>query len=233
MYMENKVSNNIKLGIFVSISLFFIITVIYYIGKKKQLFSTTFQVSCVFTDINGLQVGNNVRFSGIVVGMVQEIVQISDTTVRVDLMINEDSRKFIKKNALAIIGTDGLMGNKIVSITPGTPGEKPINNYNYLTTAQPISVDEILANVKLASENAAVITDDLAAIMDNIRNGRGTIGKLFMDSVFAKNIDKSIVNIKDGSGGFKSNMEAASKNVLLRGFFKKKKKERAEKIKNK
>jgi phospholipid/cholesterol/gamma-HCH transport system substrate-binding protein len=187
----------------------------------------------VFTDINGLQVGNNVRFSGIVVGMVQEIIQISDTTVRVDLMINEDSRKFIKKNAVAIIGTDGLMGNKIVSITPGTPGEKPINDYNYLATAQPISVDEILANVKLASENAAVITDDLAAIMDNIRNGRGTIGKLFMDSVFAKNIDKSIVNIKDGSGGFKSNMEAASKNVLLRGFFKKKKKERAEKIKNK
>jgi len=226
--MENKVSNNIKLGLFVAVSLFFIITVIYFIGKKQQLFSTTFQVSGVFSDINGLQVGNNVRFSGIVVGMVQSIVQISDTTVRVDLMINEDSRKFIKKNAVAIIGTDGLMGNKIVSITPGTPGEKPIQDFNYLETAQPISMDEILGNVKLASENAAYITDDLAAIMDNIRNGRGTIGKLFMDSVFATNLDKSIINIKEGAGGFKNNMDAASKNVLLRGFFKRKKKVREE-----
>ena len=226
--MENKVSNNIKLGLFVAVSLFFIITVIYFIGKKQQLFSTTFQVSGVFSDISGLQVGNNVRFSGIVVGMVQSIVQISDTTVRVDLMINEDSRKFIKKNAVAIIGTDGLMGNKIVSITPGTPGEKPIQDFNYLETAQPISMDEILGNVKLASENAAYITDDLAAIMDNIRNGRGTIGKLFMDSVFATNLDKSIINIKEGAGGFKNNMDAASKNVLLRGFFKRKKKVREE-----
>jgi phospholipid/cholesterol/gamma-HCH transport system substrate-binding protein len=53
--------------------------------------------------------------------------------------------------------------------------------------------------------------------------GKGTIGKLFVDSAFAKNLDATIVNIKQGAGGFKQNMDAASHNVFLRGFLKKKK----------
>jgi phospholipid/cholesterol/gamma-HCH transport system substrate-binding protein len=64
--------------------------------------------------------------------------------------------------------------------------------------------------------------------MKNIREGRGTVGKLLMDSSFARNIDKTIVNIKQGTSGFKQNMDAASHNFLLRGFLKKKKKKEQE-----
>src|SRR4051812_16124298 len=91
--------NGIKLGIFVSISILLFITAIYFIGQRQQLFSSTFKASGIFKDISGLQVGNNVRFSGINVGIVEEIQQITDSTVRVDMLIEERSRKFIKKNA--------------------------------------------------------------------------------------------------------------------------------------
>jgi len=221
--MENQGSNKIKLGIFVSTAILFLIAGIYFIGKKQQLFNSTFRISGLFHDISGLQVGNNVRFAGINVGVIENIEMIADTTVKVDFNINENAKKFIKKDAKAIIGNDGLMGNKIVTILPGTTGKTTIENNDYISTIVPVSIDDILLSLKVTGNNAEAITEDLSVIMDNIRNGRGTIGKLFMDTVFADNIDKTIVNVKQGAGGFSQNMKAASKNILLRGFFKKKK----------
>lgn len=224
--MENKTKNKIKLGVFVTISLTLLIFGLYFIGERQQLFSNTFKVSGVFKDISGLQIGNNVRLSGINVGIIEEIEQISDTTVRVDMLVDVNSKKFIKKNAKAIIGSDGLMGNKIVLIIPGTPGQKEIAENGIIGTSQAISMDDILLKIKVTSDNAASITDDLAVLMSNIREGRGTIGKLFMDTTFADNIDQTLVSIKQGAGGFKQNMDAAKQNILLRGFFKKKEKEK-------
>lgn len=215
-----------KLGIFVSISITLFIVGIYFIGQRQQLFSSTFQISGIFRDISGLQVGNNVRFSGINIGIIENIEQITDSTVKVDMVINEDTRRFIKKNAKAIIGSDGLMGNKIILIIPGPVGKKELNNNDTIETAQAVSMDDILIKIKVTADNATFITDDLAIIMQSIREGKGTIGKLLMDSTLAQNLDGAIVNIKQGAGGFKNNMDAAGKNVLLRGFFKRKEKAR-------
>ena len=130
----------------------------------------------------------------------------------------------------AVIGTDGLMGNKIVSLVPGPSGQPVVNDNDIIATIKPVSMDEIMNKIKITADNAADISEGLAAIMDNISEGRGTVGKLFMDTSFANNIDKTIVNIKQGTGGFKRNMDAASHNFLLKGFFKRK--ERKEKPEN-
>lgn len=222
--MKKASGNKIRLGIFVSIGFALLIGCIYLIGERQQLFSNTFQVSGIFKNISGLQIGNNVRFSGINVGIVDNIEQLTDTTVKVDMMINDDTRKFMKKNAKAIIGSDGLMGNKIVIITPGTNGQKTLADNDVIATEQPVTMDDILIKLKVTGDNAATITSDLAIVMTNIREGKGTVGKLLMDTAMAKEVDQALINIKQGAGGFKQNMNAASNNVLLRGYFKKKKK---------
>jgi phospholipid/cholesterol/gamma-HCH transport system substrate-binding protein len=222
--MENKNSNKIKLGLFVSVTVALFIVGIYLIGQRQKLFVKTFQVSGVFVDISGLQVGNNVRFSGINVGIVESIDQESDSTVRVGMQVVEDSRKFIKKDAVAIIGSDGLMGSKIIVIVPGAGQMAPLADHDVIHTVKQVSMDEIMLNLKVTSDNAARITDDLAAIMGEVRAGRGTIGMLLMDSVFAYNVNAAMVNIKKGAGGFKQNMDAAGHNFLLRGYLKKQEK---------
>jgi phospholipid/cholesterol/gamma-HCH transport system substrate-binding protein len=229
--MKVKAGSKVRLGVFISMGLALFIAGIYFVGQRQELFSSTFQVSGIFMDINGLQVGNNVRFSGINVGIVQNIRQITDSTVQVDMMIDEHAKKFIKKNAKAIIGTDGLMGNKIVSITPGSPDKQVITNNDFIATVRPLNIDDILKNVKLSSENAVDITNNLSVITESIVEGKGVIGKLFMDSVLGANLDKAIVNIKQGAGGFKQNMDAASHSFLLKGFLKKKEKKDDEKNK--
>ncbi len=220
--MQKTSSNKIRLGLFVSISIFLFILTIYYIGKKQQLFGSTFTIIGIFRDINGLQVGNNIRFSGIDVGIIEGIRQITDTTVAVEMIINENSRKFIKTNAKAIIGSDGLMGNKIIILTSGTSGKPAISDNDTVETFQAASMDDILLKIKITSDNAASITDNLSALMANIRNGKGTVGKLFMDSAFAENVSEALINIKQGAGGFKQNMDAASHNFFFKHLLKKK-----------
>ena len=226
--MQNTTGNKMRLGIFVSIGIALFIAGIYFIGDKQQLFSSTFHVSSIFKDISGLTVGNNVRFSGINVGIIEDIQQITDSTVRVDMQIEESSRKFIKKNAVGVIGSDGLMGNKLLIITAGTPGQKPLADNDVIKTSQPVTMDDILIKLKVTGDNAANITNDLAIIMQNVREGKGTVGKLMMDSALAENLGGAIINIKQAAGGLKQNMNAASSNILLRGYFKKKKKKEKE-----
>jgi phospholipid/cholesterol/gamma-HCH transport system substrate-binding protein len=222
--MKTSTNNKVKLGIFVTASMVLLIAGIYFIGQRQQLFNNTFTVSGIFKDINGLEVGNNVRFAGINVGVVENIQQVTDTTVKVDMVIRDETKKFMKKNAKAIIGSDGLMGNQIVTIIPGPAiaGQKTVNNNDIIATAKTLSVDEILTKIKVTADNAANITGDLAVVMNSIRAGKGTIGKLLMDSAMAGNVNEAMVNIKQGAGGFKQNMNAASHNFLLRGYFKKK-----------
>lgn len=222
--MKKAVGNKIRLGIFVSITIVLFTVGIYFIGEKQQLFSNTFQISGIFKDIIGLQIGNNVRFSGINVGIIDDIKQITDTTVQVSMQIDEDARKYIKKNAKAIIGSDGLMGNKIILITPGTTGKQIISDNDIIATFQPVTVDDILIKLKVSSDNVANITSDLSIISASIREGKGTIGKLIMDTILANNVDQALINIKQGAGGFKQNMNAASHNILLKGYFNKNKK---------
>lgn len=221
--MKTHARNNIRLGLFVSLSLFLLITGIYFIGSKQQLFQRTFRIQGIFKDISGLQVGNNVRFSGITVGVVERITQITDTSVRVEMFIDEDSRKFIKKDAIAIVGSDGLMGNKIVVITPGIGNKKEIQNNDVVQTAVPIDMDDILQKLKITSENSANITANLSVISENVRDGKGTIGMLFMDTTFSKNLAQAMEEIRDGAGGFKKNMDKAENSFLLKGHMKNKK----------
>lgn len=215
--MKKNSSNKIKLGIFVTLGLVVLILAIYYIGEKQLLFQSTFRLSGVFEDVAGLQPGNNVRLSGINIGTIESISLVSDTTVRVDIVIDESSRKFIKKDAVATIGSEGLIGNKVLVINPGTGGKKSIENNDVIQTAQPIDVDDIMVSLKTTIDNTAIITGDLAKISTNIESGKGTIGRLMMDQTWRENIQSTIVNLKDGSEKFVVFMDKSQQidNILL------------------
>src|ERR1044072_5212906 len=224
--MKKHAKNNLRLGILVSVALFLLIAGLYFIGSRQQLFGSTLRLGGIFKDISGLQVGNNVRFSGLTVGTVEDITQVNDSSVMVEMLIDADSRKFIKKDAKAIIGSDGLMGNKIVVISPGTGNKQVIQNNDIIQTAVPINMDDILSKLKITSDNAANITSNLSSISDNIREGKGTIGMLLMDTTFSNDLAAAMKNIRAGAGGFKQNMDAASKSFLLRGHIRNQKKDK-------
>jgi phospholipid/cholesterol/gamma-HCH transport system substrate-binding protein len=205
--MKKNLSNKIRLGIFISVGIAVFIAAIYFIGEKQQLFRSTFRLSGVFEDVAGLQAGNNVRLSGINVGTIENIVMISDTSVRVEILVDESIRKFIKKDAIAIIGSEGLMGNKILIINPGTGGKRIIENNDVIQTSPPINMDDILISLKSTMENTSSITSDLSTITNNIQSGKGTIGRLIMDKSWRENFDSTFANLKEGSARFVTLMD--------------------------
>src|SRR3954467_4095051 len=117
--MRTTSSQKIKIGLFAFAGLLILVLAVFFIGNQKGLFNSTFNVYGRFKNVSGLQVGNNVRFAGINVGVVQSINIVTDSSVRVYLTLNKSVKKFIKKDSKLSIGSDGLMGDKLVVIAPG------------------------------------------------------------------------------------------------------------------
>lgn len=201
--MKKSASSKIRLGLFVSIGIALFTVGIYFIGEGQQLFRSTFRVTGVFSDVAGLQAGNNVRLSGVNVGTVDIITIVGDSTVKVEIIIDERTRKFIRKDAVASIGSEGLMGNKMLIINPGTGGKGIIEDNDSIQTTQPMNLDDVFSSLKGTIDNTSNIVNELSAIASSIRSGKGTIGRLIVDESLADNIDSSIVNLKEGSDRFK------------------------------
>jgi phospholipid/cholesterol/gamma-HCH transport system substrate-binding protein len=217
-----------KLGFFSVAALILAIAAIFYIGKQKNRFGSVFHLSAIFNSVSGLKPGSNVRFGGIDVGTVDGIELVTDTSVRVDMIIQQNVQKFIKKDAQASIGSDGLMGDKVVVIAPGTYSQPMVAESGTIQTHAPIEVDQIMASLKASTDNAAIITSNLADMTNRINHGKGALGKLLHDTTLSTNISSTMRNLKKSSEGLNENMEAAKHSFLLRGFFKKKEKQKKE-----
>lgn len=223
--MNKDAESNWKLGMFVMVGLLLFILIIYFVGKQQNLFGSNFELKSKFKTVSGLKVGNNVRFSGINVGTVSEIGLENDTTVVVVLTIEEEVQKYIKADARASIGSDGLVGDKVLTISPGTSSHEIIKNKAFIKSTNPIEMDALMKSVKASVDNAEIITGQLAEFTYNMNNGKGTLSKLMNDKDFAKKLDATMTNLQTGTKGLSENMEAAKHNFLLKGYFNKKEKE--------
>lgn len=215
----------VRLGMFVAGGFALLIAGIFLIGRQKNLFNPVFKLTTTFYNVGGLQIGNNIRFSGINVGTVDNIKIINDSTVEVDMILKKEVQKFIKTDCLATIGSEGIIGDRILNITQGSSANASVKDGESLISIEPVETDAIMASLEISAGNAEVITTQLAEIMVNINNGKGTLGRLIQDSTIAENISQTIRNLKTSSKGLDENMKAAKHNFLLKGYFNKKAKE--------
>lgn len=159
--MDKQTTRNIQLGLFVLLGLGGIITLLYFIGSNQNLFGKNFTMEAYFRDVSGLRVGNNVRFSGIVIGTVKTIEIVSDTSVQVVMKIDDNLVRFLKQNDEASIGTDGLMGNKVVDIEPGPAGGKMIQMGDRINSKEALDMDAMMRTLDITNRNVAEMSEDL------------------------------------------------------------------------
>lgn len=199
--MKRTNKQKLRLGLFVTLGTIIFVVAVYLIGQRQNMFNKTFTISSYFQNVNGLQRGNNVRYSGIDIGTVKDIIMINDSTIQVDMNIQEKIISHIKKNAIATIGSDGLVGNMIVNIVPGKGASELINNGDVIESYSKIGADDILSTLSVGSENAAILTSDLLKITSAMLEGEGTVGLLLNDTVMAQDLKRSIKNLKMASQG--------------------------------
>jgi len=219
----------IRLGLFIAGGLALFVIAIFIIGKQKNLFNPVFKLTTTFYNVSGLQVGSNIRFSGINVGTVDNINIINDSTVRVGMLIKKEVQQFIKTDCEATIGSSGIIGDRVLIITQGSNNAPMVKPGQKIESREPVETDAIMASLKVTADNVAIISDQLAEIMININSGNGTLGRLIQDSTIAENINMTIVNLKNSSQGLNENMNAAKENFLLKNYYKRKAKEAQQK----
>ena len=220
----------VRLGLFIAGGLMIFIVAVFIIGRQKNLFVPVYKLTTTFYNVSGLEVGNNIRFSGINIGTVDNITIINDSTVQVDMLIQKSVQKFIKSDCEAAIGSAGLIGDRILIITQGSSDAVSAKDGQYILSKEPIETDAIMATLQVTVNSAAIVATQLAEIMVKVNSGSGTLGRFIQDSTIAENINQTIVNLKKSSKGLDENMHAAKENFLFRGYYKRKEKE-AEKIK--
>jgi phospholipid/cholesterol/gamma-HCH transport system substrate-binding protein len=194
--MKKSTGEKLKLGLFVSIGLLIFIVAVYFIGQRQNLFVKTFTISSNFTNVNGLIPGNNVRYSGINIGTVKQIQMLNDTVINVQMALEEKMIHHIKKDAIATIGTDGLVGNMIVNIIPGELGNGPIQEGDVIKSFTKIGTNEMLNTLNTTNENAALLTSKLLKIANEITDGKGTLGMLITDTIMSKNLIETVNYLK-------------------------------------
>lgn len=199
--MKTSVSQKIRTGIFTVAGIVLLIAGIFFIGAKKNMFDKTFMIYGIFKNVGGLEQGNNIRFAGINAGTVEKINMLSDTTIRIDMLIKENVRPFLKIDAMAIIGSDGLMGDKMITITPGSAAEiRLMSSGSQITTTSPVDYDKVIYKLTQVADNASVITGELAAMAVQIKNGKGALGRLLYTDNLSESIEGTVQNAERLTG---------------------------------
>ena len=211
--MVKEKSNNIRLGLFVTVTSIILLVSVYLIGNNKNIFGSSFVISTVLNNAGGLQAGNNVRFAGINVGTIKKIEITSDTTLKVDLRLANDVKTFIRKNATTSVSIDGLVGSALVNIHPGADPAPAVEAGDVLKSADVMGTSDLIANLGNTNENLASFVQDLLEISDKINNGQGPIPRLIQDSLMARNMVQAMQNLNIASQHMASTLKKLENSI--------------------
>ncbi len=207
-----KSTNNkraIIVGIFIFLGLAIFIIAVLTLGSQHKTFEKSISISATFDDVNGLQKGNNIWFSGVKIGTVKKISLSGNAKVVVTMNVEEHSHKFIRKDAKAKISSDGLIGNKIVVIYGGSLQSPEVETGDVLGIEKLAGTEEMMSTLAKNNDNVLEITNGFKVISKRLVDGQGTIGKLMTDETMVNNLNATTVTLKRAS----LNLEKLSVNV--------------------
>lgn len=196
---ESPNKRAITVGIFVLVGIVFLIAGILTIGNLHKTFSTKMHINALFDDVNGLQQGNNIWFSGVKIGTVKKVQFYGNSQVRVVMNIDESSQQYIRKDAKVKVSTDGFIGNKILVIYGGTSKSEAVEGDDTLGVEKTFSSEDMINTLQENNKNILAITSDFKVISHKMADGQGTIGKLLNDDAIYANIASTTASLKGAS----------------------------------
>ena len=204
--MAKRIFDHIKLGLFVLAGLALLILFLYMLGRNKSIFNSRFEVKVHFENVSGLVPGNNVRVSGIVIGIVEAVELVNDTLVVVTLGLDDQMRQVIRKNALASIGTDGLIGNRVVNLLPAKIPAPLLEPGDTLRSQSDISTEEMLRTLDHTNQNVLLISQGLIATIERI-NKSTQLTTLLNDESLSRDLKAALLNLRQASGTASASMQ--------------------------
>ncbi len=199
---------SVRLGIFVFGSLLLLSIGIFFIGRKQLMFGHTYRIYAQFDSVAGLPNGAEVRLGGVPEGTVDAITlpQSPEEKVTVAIDLNSSTRDLLRKNSVASIQTEGLLGSKYVRISSGSGNSAPLHDGDTIATVPPLDLsdlvyksDAILSSTYEAVKNVNATSADLKAITSKVNRGEGTLGELINDRTIGQQILSTVQSIRQSA----------------------------------
>jgi phospholipid/cholesterol/gamma-HCH transport system substrate-binding protein len=215
-------SQTFRLGLFIVTTLAVLVTGVFMIGSRESLFQATYRVKAEFQNVAGLADGADVRVGGVHQGTVKQIrlPNAPDGKVTVTIDLEKATRAVLKKDSVASIKSEGLIGDKYVAISFGSRGAGQLNDGDTIASEAPLEIsnlvkktDQLLDSAKSAVTDLDSTASNLKSISTKVDEGKGTVGALINDKTIYQKATA-------GATALDEDMEALKHNFLLRGFFK-------------
>jgi len=206
--------SKLKVSLVITLALIALFITVFFAGNIEDLFSPKVQIKAQIKDVRGLRKGSPVWISGIEVGSVKSIDLHPEHGTLVTMFMNSNAAKFIKKDSKASVLTMGLLGDKYVEISNGSPQAEIIKPGDVLEgTTQP----EIQDIVNASSVSLGKVTDfmkKLENFIDKLEKNEGTIAKFLRDPALYDNVQEAtktmsvlLRDIKESQGTMKKLIE--------------------------
>ncbi len=189
--MDTTKTLELKVGIFIMIGVAIMFLIVFSVGEINFA-KTGYKIKVTFNFANGIGGTAPVRLAGVGIGQVQGIRILRDektneTRAELTVWINDNTK--IENDAVVTINTLGLLGEKYLEIFPGTPGQPVLKGNDTLVGKDPVPMEKF-------TEDLANLTDSVKVIVEKIKHGEGTIGKLLMDQAVYDNLEAFTAEIK-------------------------------------
>lgn len=168
-------------GLFAGGALAILVGGVIAVGELHDSFTPKLTVHTTFEDVAGLKEGDNVWYAGVKVGLVHAIEVDGDREVKVELRVDRRIAPHLHTDTLARVGSDGLIGNRIVVLDGGTPGSEEVADGGEIASSRTLSSEDVLATLQQNNTNLLAVTGDLRDLTSGVSRGEGTLGKLARD----------------------------------------------------
>lgn len=201
--------SQLRVGIFVLLAIGILVFLILNASGDINPFSKKLHLKARFADANGLRDGSEVRLAGVRVGKVDQITLLPPSDVptapRVEVLMTIDSsidgrpaNERIRSDSTAQQGSPSLLGNEmLINITPGTAVGQPVQDYAVLPSSSSNTVNDFATSGTDLAQRLSKLSDEIKGIVGDVKEGKGTVGRLFTDEALYNNLNATIRETED------------------------------------
>ncbi len=185
----------LRVGILILLAIGILAAGVFLIGDRDHVFSTKDRYTVLFERVGGLAPGANVQLSGVGVGQVEQIdlpPNAQSSTLTVTISIDRRYRDRVRQDSIARIKTVGLLGDKFIDITSGTPTTEVIGPGGIIPAAPPTDVDQLISSGEDFVDNVLSMSISMRSMMARMESGEGVLGQLTSDSETAETMHKTL-----------------------------------------
>ena len=199
----------LRVGLLVLVSIAVLIFLVLNASGDINPFSRKLHLKARFIDANGLREGSEVRLAGVRVGKVDKIALLPPSDVpnapRVEALMTIDNTidgrpatERIRSDSTAQQGSPSLLGNEmLINITPGTAVGQPVKDYSILPSSSSNTVNDFATSGTDLAQRLSKLSDEISGMVRDVKEGRGTVGRLFSDEALYNNLNATIRETDD------------------------------------